>query len=227
VAEADQLSVPSAPAAKRSPGGVPGGRKPHREDGERDGKMIARSGIVALLAVMLLAPPASAWDHERNGFFLGFGLGAGGSREEYSLDTVSEGGLSGNFRIGGALNRSVALGLETSGFTRREDVPAGDDLTVSASVATFAATWFPTQDGLYLRGGVGFAVASVEFRSGSLRLKAEEGGLGVLGAVGHEFRLTRKFSLAPQFQYAYAGLDSDDLESVGWWSLTAQMTWWW
>jgi hypothetical protein len=193
-----------------------------------------RARSLSILAAISLASVTSfgtahaAYDHERNGFFIGFGLGGGSDEEKYKgLDDDSGGGGVGNFRIGGALNRTFALGLETTGFTRQTDIAGGGTLQRNATVAALAATVFPTQGGYYLRGGVGFARVSAEYRDAGLTLSGDEGGLGVLFATGYEFRLTPKFALAPQFEVAGAAIDGDVVDTVSWWGLSAQLNWWW
>lgn len=191
-----------------------------------------RSGCLAItlwLSVASLATTAqAAHPHERNGFYIGFGVGGGGDEERYKgLGDDSGGGGVGNFRIGGALNPTIAIGLESAAFTRQTDVAGGGTLTRTASVAAFGATVFPTQGGYYLRGGVGFARVSAEYREGGLTLSGDENGLGMLFATGYEFRLTPKFALAPQFEVAGAAIDEEVVDSVTWWGLSAQLNWWW
>ncbi|MEZ5065719.1 MAG: outer membrane beta-barrel protein [bacterium] len=189
-----------------------------------------RTILLASIAVVALAPAIAhaGYDHERNGFYLGFGIGGGGDQERYqNLPDDDGGGGVGNFRIGGALNRSVALGLETSGFTRNDDVPGAGTLQRSATVAAFGVTVFPAQNGYYLRGGVGFGAVKAEYRDAGLTLSGSENGLGMLFATGWEFRLTPKFALGPQIEWAGVAVDGDVVKSVSWVSLTAQLTWWW
>lgn len=185
------------------------------------------TAALAITVTLVGAPAADANEHARGGFFIGFGLGFGADQEEYTNGSDDGGGGSGNFRLGGAVSPSWALGLESTGFVRQTE-EGGADLTRQLNIAAFAATWFPEAGGLYVRAGLGIAVARAELDVPNFaNLEAEEGGLGLLGAVGYEWRLSQKFALGPQFQYAHATFDNEYLESIGFWSLTGQLNWWW
>lgn len=182
----------------------------------------------AVIAAAAATPAHAAHEHARNGFYIGFGVGGGGVEEKYKdLEDDSGGGGVGNFRIGGALNRTIAIGFEGTGFARETDVAGGGKLTRSASLAALGVTVFPAQGGYYLRGGVGFARVAAEYREGGLTIEGDENGLGLLVATGYEFRLTPKFALAPQVEFVGLGIDEEVVDSVSYWGLTAQMNWWW
>jgi hypothetical protein len=189
--------------------------------------------FVCLVAVGSLAvvSPAMAGDHpaNRNGFFIGVGAGWGNLGVDLgSLETDRENSFSGNFRFGWAVADNVAIGLESSTWTKRYDIAGANlNLNLLASVTTFAVTYFPGNMGLYLRGGLGFGTAREELEGGGTTIEDTQNGLGLLTAVGYEWRLTEKFALGPQAQWAYLDIGDAGLESVDFVSLSAQATWYW
>ena len=115
--------------------------------------------VSAFISMACMTSPISAGPpHHRNGFFIGFGVGTGSAGWE-DTDERAGGGV-GNFRIGYAPAPNVTVGLENSSWMKRES--AGTiEVNLLYSVTTFGVTYFPGQNGLFLKGGVGFASASV------------------------------------------------------------------
>ena len=165
--------------------------------------------------------------HDRNGFFIGFGLG-GGSGGMEDVDDRKGGGV-GNFRLGYAITPEVTIGLESSAWIWQEE-QSGIDLMVSFSVATFGATYWPGNKGVYLKGGVGFGTVSfeesVETSLGTLKLENDDSGFGLLGAVGYEWRLTKKFALGPEVDFAYLNVGGD-VGSANYVAGTLMLNWYW
>jgi hypothetical protein len=198
---------------------------------------VCMKGFLSAIAVLAMcfavgAGPAHAgtYPHERNGFFIGFGLGWGNAGLDLNgvdnLDRQNSG--SGNFRFGWAVSENLTLGLESSSWVKQWDIQGtGLDLKLTGTVTTFAVTYFPQNMGLYLRGGLGFSDGIVEVSGGGSSINQTETGLGLLGAVGYEWRLTQKFALGPQVEWAYLGIDSDAIKSADFVAFNAQATWYW
>jgi hypothetical protein len=132
-------------------------------------------------------------ESSRKGFWLGFGLGAGG--ESYDLGSSS--GYSGvlyrptiSLRLGGTVSQRLRLGGEVLSWIN-EVGPAVESLTS----ALFIAQFYPIKrSGLYLKGGFGIGRNAVQFDDGY-----DEGDTGFAGLVGagYELRLGRRFYLNP------------------------------
>ncbi len=188
--------------------------------------------VLVFITVQFVALPALAGTHahSRTGLMMGFGFGwgnAGAEVQGLNPDRANSG--SGNFRLGWALNGRVTIGLENTAWIKEFDVsgvPAAN-LKMTGTVTTFAVTVFPHNMGFYLRGGLGVATGKAEITSGSFTFDDTETGFGALAAFGYEWRLTQKFALGPQFQYAYLNIDGDGTDSVDFVSLTVQATWYW
>lgn len=188
-----------------------------------------------LAAVAMLASPlavgsavADTHPHSRTGFFIGFGLGWGnaGANLAGNIDTERENSGSANFRLGWSVSESVTLGLENSSWVKSYQLDPSTDMKLTTTATTFAVTVFPQNVGVYLRGGIGVAAASVEVKS-VVTVSDTEYGLGLLGAVGYEWRLTQKFALGPQLQWAYLDINDELTDSIDFFSATAQATWYW
>jgi len=148
-------------------------------------------------------------------------------RDLGSLDADRENSVSGNFRFGWSVADNLALGLEATSWSKDYAVADNTNLNLMASVTTLALTYFPGNMGLFVRGGLGFSTARAELRMGSSSVEHTEGGMGFLGAVGYEWRLTKKFALGPQVQWAYLNVEDEVLQSADFMSVTAQATWYW
>ncbi|NIO00859.1 MAG: autotransporter domain-containing protein [Candidatus Latescibacteria bacterium] len=196
--------------------------------------MVVVALVVFLLAgVCQVSPALAGHPHERTGFFIGFG-GGGGSATFQDAGSRT-GGAVGNFRIGYAVAPNLTIGLESSAWLKREEygvVGLGSaTATWVFSVATFGATFFPGNNGPYIKAGVGFGTASVEteatiFGLGTGSLKIDDSGFGILGAVGYEARLTPKFALGPEIEFAYMNVGGD-LQSANYVSGSLMFSWYW
>src|SRR5262245_39509283 len=110
--------------------------------------------VVAALATSLYAGTAFAgkYPQDHHGFFIGFNLGAGTAQITNDGESSDhEWGGAGNFRLGGAIKNNLLLGAEFTGWTKDQD-----GSTVSLSSVLFAVTYYPTTEGFFLRGGMGF-----------------------------------------------------------------------
>jgi len=194
-----------------------------------------RKGLMALIVVFAGVlhgagvAHAGSNDHSRSGFFIGFGAGIGNAGAEVAgLDPERANSFSGNFRMGWSVAPTWTMGLETSTWFKTYDVTGTNaQLSLTGTVTTFAATFYPGNMGLYLRGGVGVATGTVKIDVANNSIDETETGFGSLAAVGYEWRLTQKFALGPQLQYAFLNISGDGNDHVDFASATVQLTWFW
>ena len=187
--------------------------------------------IVSTVAAVLMVLCASTGlalagqPHERNGLFLGFNLGAGTAdiSADSGEDTDREWGGAGNFRIGGALNNNLLLGGEFTAWGKEED-----GSTLALSTVLFAVTYYPGDQGLFLRGGVGFGTSSFEVEvEDGFKLSKDESGFAMAAAAGYEWRLTRKFALGPQVEFVYLNIGGDFIDTANYFDATLGFNWYW
>jgi hypothetical protein len=208
-----------------SSGGVPGAatltqRFPDGTEVYMAARLPATNWLVFVLALLLPAiASAGSWPHERDGIVLGFNLG-GGSAAVTVLGANSdrEGGAGGAGRIGYAFHSGLALGLEGNVWTKDVD---GETWTFSVGGPT--ATYYPGGGAFFVRGGVGVGTIEYTIDSGPFTLTASDDGFGFLLGTGYEWRLTRKFALGPELNYAY-GKVNDDL-SFNYINATVGLNW--
>jgi hypothetical protein len=172
---------------------------------------------IAALAAFALAPTGAlaGYPPDRNGFMIGFGVGGGSVGIEDGDER--EGGVTGNFRIGYAVAPTLVIHLESSAWTKTSEgelvgidedtfLSIYGDVTWTFSTAVAALTYYPSS-GLFFRGGLGVGVAEVEVEVADIDISEDESGFAALAAVGYEWRLTKKFALAPQADFIYQDLD--------------------
>jgi len=178
------------------------------------------SRLVPVCLVLLLVLPAAATaaPHERDGFVIGFNLGAGSGRVQPAGEAEEDGnGVGGAFRLGWAFDDRFLVGLESAAWWHSEIV---SDVTLSSILASF--TWYPARSGFFLRAGVGVGKAEITVAFGPGELTAaDSGGSFGLGA-GHEWRLGSKFALGAALDYHTFAVDGGDFDFL---NVTAQLNW--
>lgn len=159
--------------------------------------------ILLLSALAAVASPLAAQDqpmsrNTRQGFWIGFGLGAGSAGIDCngcSDDRTSS--FSGNLRMGGTVSRQWLLGGELTGWSKSE---GGTDN--SLGFANFTATFYPSARGAFwLKLGIG----AMTFKSddGTDELTATSGA-GIFG-LGYDFRVNRNLSITPYLNSLASG----------------------
>lgn len=168
----------------------------------RLGRFVA---CIGLFAVSATAPAAAAMHpNARQGWLIG--LGGGGGTSGISVPGASsdrETGFGGSFRVGYAFNPQLSLELNSNAWTKEQ---SGTRVTFAASGP--ALNYYPGQQGFVLRAGVGVGSGEASVQAGSATITTSETGLGVLGGLGYEFRVARRFALGPQINASWIDLDS-------------------
>ncbi len=171
-------------------------------------------------AVLAFAVPASAQDApppppRHQGFWIGFGLGAGSDLSEQARDARS-GGV-GYLRLGGTITPQLLVGGELSGWARRQG-----DGTVSRSVAVGTVSFYPASQGFFLRSGLGFGALTFLVPGARANVTITEEGLGALFGGGYDVQIGRNLFLTPNLDFLVQVIN-DDTAVVG--LLTIGLTW--
>lgn len=144
-------------------------------------------GAITPLVLVVAASLSAQEMPQRQGFFIGLGLGGGGG--EVSGNTDANGG-TGWLTLGGTVSQKLRLAADFQGFTPKDN---GD---ANYATSTFAALWYPSARGnFFLKGGVGAAEVSIH-RPGP---DGSGVGFGSVVGAGYDFRVGRKISITPQF----------------------------
>ncbi len=149
-----------------------------------------------------------------NGFFINFGFGGGSA--DFNVDgfqTDREGGVTFNLRLGGALSQKLLLGFE--GDAWRKDESGG---FIQFNNYAAAVTYYPSNI-FFIKGGPSYAVTVVG-NGGT----DSESGFGLMGGLGTELRLARKFALVPMAQFIYQDYDGF---STNYFSIALDVGWFW
>ena len=146
-------------------------------------------GVLALALIPSLA--LAQHPQTRSGFGISFGFGAGSASFCEDCSDLSGTKPSGYLRLGGYLSPSTFLAVESNGW-----VGSSTDYDAPTLGAVMGIVqWYPMVDqGLYLKGGVGYSYATVysDFQT--------SGFAGSIG-VGYDWRLARNFALTPYVNY--------------------------
>lgn len=161
--------------------------------------------VLIMVALGLTLTLHGAWaqnDVRREGFWIGFGLGAGWNTSE-GLDNDRRIGGAAYLRLGGTPSPNVLLGGETIGWARTED-----DVTLSRGNATFTAMFYPSATGgFYLKGGIGVSSVTVAAEVGNTTVSTSEAGFGSTVGLGVDIPLGR-VSLTPAADWLFQAFDA-------------------
>lgn len=166
----------------------------------------AVAAVGALAVVTWLASPVAAGEHPhtRQGWLVGFGVGVGGSETRSGAGTSDRsGGFAGSVRAGYAFSPKISLELDGSLWSWEED-----GATVAFTVSGVGFNFYPGGQGLVLRAGVGSGTGRAAVRTGNTTVTRTEEGVGVLGGVAYEFRVTPRFALGPQVHIGWIDVDT-------------------
>ena len=139
-------------------------------------------------------------DHRHGTAVIGAYLGVGSASisDQAAPDAGWTQGLAGDLRVGFAVREDLVVALETSGWTE-SDVVGGGELDLTFYTFGPSVVWFPFDQGLYLRGLIGWGGVELTFLDDEGRKnKLDESGWGAAFALGWEFRLSMGLALALQ-----------------------------
>jgi hypothetical protein len=150
----------------------------------RIGVGLAMAAALALASQPVWAQDEPANKHQRQGFYIGIGLGYGTLSIEGAGET--EGGFSGNLRLGTALSQNVLIGVQTNGWYKSEN-----NVTLTFGTLTGAVQFYPSANGgFFLNAGLGLATLTLTGFDA-------EYGLGAVLGLGYDFRVGRNISITP------------------------------
>ena len=139
-----------------------------------------RPSLPAVLCLVVASSTLTAQEpHPHRGFWIGFGLGVG-SNLTTALDGGSLVGGTGYLRLGGTPKQSILLGFESIGWANGENFRGN---------GTFTVMGYPSQDGFFLKGGLGIATLNRSTTSGNTTTSTSVGGLGLTGGLGYDIKI--------------------------------------
>lgn len=160
--------------------------------------------FVAACATMLALVPSDAAAQNpqtRDGFFIGFGFGAGSFGCEGCEQR--ETGAAGHLTLGGAVSPTLLIGAESSAWTKEE----GGARITHANLSAVAQFYPSATNGFFLKGGIGFSRLEASASGGGFSFSAADQGLGLTAGLGYDIRLGTNFSLSPYGLFAWGDFD--------------------
>ena len=153
-----------------------------------------------------MADAGSGRSHTREGFWIGFGLGAGSLGCD-ECDGERETAFSGNLKMGGTVNSRVLIGGETNGWYKSQS-----GITTTYGNLSAVVYFYPSEtNGFYLKGGLGLASLAIDVAGyGS----ADETGGGAVLGLGYDARVGQNFSLTPYLNFMGGSFDGGNANVV-------------
>ena len=149
-----------------------------------------RSLLIFSLAALAVVPAqASAQSQNSSGLWLGLTMGGGWGRIGCDLCVAGrELGYTGTLSFGGTVRDGLLVGAEVGGWTFQQEEARQTIGSLSGILTMYPR---PDESGLFVRGGLGVNYAKVT--EGDQDVDATT--VGVQLGVGHEYHLTRGWSL--------------------------------
>ena len=180
---------------------------------------LKRFVLTVIFMVLLLPALASAGEHQRDTWYIGFGLGTGDGSYEYQGEEITfDDWLSGldagpktaiNFKVGKTLNSKNLLGFD---ITAVGQSGTGYDWAGSYEaqimIANYFLMWthFPQEEGLFFRLGGGPSILALEVNS----YRESYSGYGLLAGVGYAFWMGEAFNLTVNLDHSRQSYSKPD-----------------
>jgi hypothetical protein len=148
----------------------------------------------------------------RDGFFIGFGVGGGSIG--FEGDSEREVGGAGYFKIGGALSDKVLLGAEVGAWSKEMGEEGVSGTVTSSNLNAVVYVYPDPAGGFFLKGGLGFAVLSVEANFGDFNLSQSDNGFGFTLGAGYDIGFGGRFSLTPHADFDYGGFEDSSINLI-------------
>lgn len=151
--------------------------------------------LFSAIATALFVMPVTAQEPAlRQGFWYGFGFGAGSGKLHCEICNDQSGtDLTASIRAGTTLSESWLLGIEVDGWTNSQEIATRRSWSVSA-----VALWYPwPTQGAYLKGGLGITGYRASDAVDVISTTQPGGMVG----IGYEWRVGKKSSINPYINY--------------------------
>jgi hypothetical protein len=176
---------------------------------------------------------AAAGTREREGWYLGFGLGGGGGAiriagERHAFDDLlgrSGTTLAMNVRVGKTVTSRLLVGFDGGALAARA---SGPDEAFQLNSYDVGAMFFPWERGAFARVAAGRSILVVESDGPVLAGKGSYAGWNAIGGVGYAFWLGKTFNLTLNLDYqahSFSDAGPIDVTGAGGWSAWVGFDW--
>jgi hypothetical protein len=189
------------------------------------------------------APAYARPMNHRDTWYIGFGFGGGNGKVANADSTASfkEASVAApttlffNFKVGATLSPKLLLGLDVGAIAS-----AATDGTTTSSLSIsnvdVMLTYFPSERGFFLKGGLGRSAVSYAVDSSALGITTNTAtGLNVAGGLGYAWWLGKQFNLTANLDVSrqwYGGTSTtggpfllDEIKDSQFWSLWLGFDW--
>ncbi len=183
--------------------------------------MNTRNLLLLVLVVGLGLPAAAAAQtrHQRDNWYIGFGLGGSPSAQwkvngqTVSFDDWLDGldkdpRVSLNFKIGGTISPETLLGFDLTAVGQG-GVTSGGEAHAQINNYFLMLTHFPSQEGLFIRMGGGYSNLSLTIDTNFGDFDERLNGVGALAGIGYAFWLGKSFNLTLNLDYSQQWYSND------------------
>ena len=188
-----------------------------------------------LLLAAIIAFPASLSAQEKSSWYIGFGLGTGGSEwtvdgesvsnEDWVEGSDSDQTMTLNFGVGAIMSPKLNVGFDISAIRHQAegDDYYGNSIESSVQINNYMAmaTYFPMEKGFLLRGGLGLCAYQIDIDGET----DQYNGFSALAGIGYAFWLGTTFNLGLNFDYSYQQYDDDILEDSHFYNVYVTCYW--
>ena len=199
-------------------------------------------GCLTLLLVTPARPAFALYEHVRNGWIAGIGIGfskakidAGPSANHFETDW--EEGTTPRYRLGHMLGKRAMIGYEQFQWS---DEQGYGDAAVRVTMQSFGAalTFFPgnpkhESGGIYLRAGAGLSIARLAVSPHAIggvdsthtEDHVDEGGTAYMVGAGYEFRVAKPCAIALDLTANYHTVGKEFFDKAWFIPVTLGLNW--
>lgn len=168
--------------------------------------------IVAACVVFILPSLAEGGTHQRDSWYIGFGIGTGFDEawelngHDVSFDdwfgSADQGPkLALNFKAGATLSPRTLLGFDLTALGQSGTL-GGVDGHVQINNYFLMLTHFPREEGFFIRAGGGLSSLVIMVDGGYFSGDETVSGVGLLGGIGYAFWLGKSFNLTVNLDHS-------------------------
>ncbi|MBF0224657.1 MAG: outer membrane beta-barrel protein [Desulfobacterales bacterium] len=174
------------------------------------------------LLFFLMSGICFAGEHQKSSWYIGFGVGTGQLKVEgetmddhfdgqYGIKVNNPGAI--NFGVGAILTPKLHLGFDLSAIaqTAESELNSSDEFTLSIANYLAALTFYPMEEGFFLKAGLGICALHYEIDAKSFaNISDDYGGVAFLLGIGYDFWIGKSFNLGLHAEYSRQSYEDDN-----------------
>jgi len=180
--------------------------------------------------------------HTRDNWYIEFALyPAGEMRVDHERDSNqklnADARFGAQFGVGATVNQKLLIGGELNSFVLFKDTKHSTFQKTEASISNTnlmaVATFFPWEEGLFFRGGLGLSNASVEVKEKALFLDYKHtdsmSGYGLVIGTGYAWWIGKSFNMSAKLDYNHSFYNKEifkqNVNTISYWTAGIGFHW--